>query len=50
MVDCSSKIECRECGRIEVPTAFYDHIFDANSTGECCIRMKLRESNYAMQI
>jgi len=49
MVDSSSKMECRECGRVEIPTVFYDHIFDMNSTDECSTRMRLRESNYIMQ-
>ena len=49
MVDSSSKMECRECGRTETPTAFYDHIFDMNSTDECSTRMKLRESSYMNQ-
>jgi hypothetical protein len=50
MVDYSSKIECRECGRIDTPNAFYDHIFDINNTDECCSRLKLRESNYMQQL
>ena len=49
MVDSSSKMECRECGRVETPTVFYDHIFDMNSTDECSTRMRLRESTYMMQ-